>query len=90
MILYPIPRLLNLETQCAIAEKYGFKSDIFANHYYDRLITIKNKIDRNKGLAHILQEISKEIRLADKFLTYLSVSKNPSSETKAKVHDIIS
>lgn len=72
-----------------MAEKYGFKSDVFANHYLEHLLEKKSKIDRNKGMVHLVHQFSKELHLADKLLVYLSIRKNQFQDTINKVHDLL-
>jgi hypothetical protein len=80
MVLYPSHKFDKLECHCIISEKYGFRSDIFAEPYLRLLLAQKNKMDKNRAIIHKLHLFLREIELAGKFLNYLAVARNPPRE----------
>lgn len=53
-------------------------------------MTSKDKIDRNKGLIHTVHQFTRELALADKFLTYLSLGKTYPSEPLSEANELAS
>ena len=90
MVLYPNIMFERLETHCSLSEKYGFKSDIFAESYLRHMLVLKEKIDKNKMLLHQTHQSMREIHLAYKMLIYFSVANKPSHENLELVNHLVS
>ena len=56
MTLYPSSRLERLEIHCALAEKYGFRSQIFGEKMLKHLLEVKEKIEKNSVIIHKLHQ----------------------------------
>ncbi len=61
-----------------MADKFGYRSDYFADKLFKLLLQQKEKLERNRGHIHHVHQVTREINLARKFLLYLRIASKPS------------
>lgn len=87
-MMYPLERFDKLEAHCILAEKYGFKSDFFAEKFLRILLQQKEKLERNRGHMHQIHQSTRELHLAKKFIIYSRLTK-PKETIDELVGDLI-
>ena len=59
MTMYPLEKFERLETHCFVADKFGYKSDYFADKLFKLLLQQKDKLDRNRGHIHHVHQVTR-------------------------------
>ena len=57
--MFPLSGYCKLDPQMAVADKYGYKSEVMAQSYYQQLMGMKSKLARNIGLIHKVHHYSR-------------------------------
>jgi hypothetical protein len=80
MVMYPLEKFDKLETHCYLCDKFGFKSDYFAEKFFKLLLQQQEKLERNRGHLHHVHQVTREINLARKFILYTKIGSKTTKE----------
>jgi hypothetical protein len=73
-----------------VCDKFGFRSDVFADKYFNFLLVIKDKLDKFRGSLHPIHQNARDLMLAKKFMIYLRLAVKPPKEKQEQASSLVS
>jgi hypothetical protein len=73
-----------------VCDRFGFRSDVFAERYFKFLLEQKEKLDKFRGVVHGIHQTARDLILARKFLIYLKLGVRLSREKQEQASGLAS